>query len=161
MKLEVELLLKEYDTVLSGYAMLLDFRLINLPVKADAITLLPAVIHLNGEDKKLEEVAGVGLRADDVLDIYPYHEDLILPIGQAITDIHPEYRQEVKTLHVDDRQEDFKYLSLTIPEVDQPRHDLLLQGVDACADVTNTQTEAAKALYTVKLQKQLFERPDD
>lgn len=161
MKLEVEMLQKEYENVLSGYAMLLAFRLINLCVKADATILLPTIVYVNGEEKKMEDVADVGMRAEDVLDIYPFHEDLIKPIGVAVAEIHPELKQKLETIHVDEQQKDFKYLSLTIPEVDKNRHDILLEGVDAFADLAKGQTDAAEARYTVRLEKELFGRPAD
>lgn len=161
MKLEVEMLQKEYENVLSGYAMLLAFRLTNLCVKADATILLPAIVHVNGEEKKIEDVADVGMRAEDVLDIYPFHEDLIKPIGVAVAEIHPELKQKLEKIHMEEQQKDFKYLSLTIPEVNKNRHDILLEGVDTFADLAKGQTDAAKARYTVRLEKELYGRSED
>lgn len=161
MKLEIEMLQKEYESVLSGYAMLLAYRLMNLCVKADANSLLPAVVYVKGSAKKIEEVADVGIRSEDVMEVYPFHEDLINPIGLAIKEVHPEFKQKLETIHIEEAKKDFKYLSLTMPEVDQPRHDVLLQGVDVCADVTKGQTEAAKVQYTARLEKELLDSPGE
>ena len=161
MKLEIEMLQKEYENVLSGYAMLLAYRLMNLCVKADAASLLPAVVYVNGKEKKIEDVANVGMRAEDVMEVYPFHEDLIKPIGLAVAEIHPEFKQKLESIHMEEQQKDFKYLSLTMPEVDKNRHDILLQGVDAFADLAKGQSDAAKARYTIRLEKELYGRPTD
>lgn len=161
MKLEVEFLQKEYDGVLSGYTMLLALRLTNLAVKASAVTLLHAGIMVKGEKKKIEEVSNVGVRNEDVMEIYPFHEDLIHPIGKAVMEIHPEFKQSIETFPTDNQQKDFTYLRLTMPEVDDNRHDLLLKGVDACLDVTTAQFKAAQIKYTARMEAEMFERKDE
>ena len=161
MKLEVEFLLHECESVLGGYAVLYVLRLINLCVKADATTLLPAVIEFKGSEKKIEEVAKVGMRVEDELEVYPFHEDLILPIGKAIAEIHPEFKQEIEVRHIESQDKDFKYMRLIMPEVNKERHDLLLEGVDALYDVAKGQLDAAKAKYTLKVGKELIGRPED
>ena len=162
MKLEVELLHKEYESVLSGYAILLSFRMYNLCVKAHPVILLPVVVKVKGTEQKLEDIAQVGLRAEDQLDIYPSHEDLIVPIGQGIAELHPELKQSIEAIHVDEPEpKDFKYLRLTMPEVDKARHDLLLEGVDAYYEVAKGQLDVAKVKYVARMEKSIFGQPKE
>lgn len=156
MKLEVENLHGEYINVLNGYAVRLMYRLINLVVKADANTLLPAVIKIKGEEKKIEEVADVGMGSDYEMGVFPFQEDFLMPIGHAIMEVHPEFKQNVKILRLEDQQKDYQYLSLVMPDVDKDRHDLLLKGVDACLDEVKGQTEWAKGRYAVRLERELI-----
>ena len=107
MKIEVENLCAEYENVLSGYAVLLMYRYINLVVKADANTLLQAVIKIRGEEKKIEEVADVGMRSEDRMEIYPHDDNFLMPIGHAIMEVHPEFKQNVELFHLDEEKEDF------------------------------------------------------
>lgn len=172
MKLEVELLQKDYENVLSGYAVMLTFRLHNLCVKANPVILLPVVVNVHGMEKTIEEVGKVGLRSDDQMEIYPIHEDLIVHIGQGVAEIHPELKQSVEAIPLnapeqegsrepEQGQNEFKYLRLTVPEVDKNRRDLLLKGVDAYHDEANTQMDAAKVKYTALLQKEMFGQSKD
>lgn len=160
MKSEVENLCSEYENVLSGYAVLLMYRFINLSVKADANTLLQAVIQIRGEEKKIEEVADVGMRSEERMEIYPHDESFLMPIGHAIMEVHPEFKQNVEIFQLEEDKV-FKYLSLTMPDVDKNRHDLLLQGVDAFFDEAKGQTEFAKGKYTIRLERALLNSPEE
>ncbi|MBO4811124.1 MAG: ribosome recycling factor [Prevotella sp.] len=161
MKLEIEILQREYENVLSGYAALLTFRFVNLCVKAEPAALLPAAIMVKGEEKKLEEVAQVGVKSDDQMDVYPFHEDLIMPIGKAVMEIHPEFKQSLETIHVETQNKDMKFLRLTMPEVNGDRRDVLNTGVEAFFNEAKTQSDQSKAKYLQRLAKEIYELPKD
>ena len=161
MKLEVEFLHKEYDGVLTGYTMLLALRLANLAVKANAITLLHAAVMVKGEKKKIEEVSNVGVRNEDIMEIYPFHEDLIHAIGKAVMEIHPEFKQSIEIIKMDEQQKDYTFLRLTMPEVDDNRHDTLLKGVDAYQEATKAQFQAARVKYTARMEREMFGRKEE
>lgn len=161
MKLEVQMQLKEYDSVLSGYTFLLAFRLMNLCVKAEPASLLPVVVLFNGNEKKIEEVANVGIKADDQLDVYPFHEDLIIPIGKAILDAHPEFKQSLETAKIPKHEKELKFIRLTMPEVDDARRKVLLEGVDTFHDATKGQFDVAKTKYNIRIEKELYNATKD
>ena len=161
MKLDVELQIKEYDGVLSGYTVLLVFRLMNLCVKAEPASLLPAVVLFRGAEKKIEEVANVGVMADDQLDVYPFHDELLVPIGQAIMDVHPEFRQELKNVKIENQEKELNFIRLHMPEVNDDRKKVLLDGVDNFAKVTKEQLDAAKSKYKVRVDQKLYKSSKD
>ena len=161
MKLDVELQIKEYDGVLSGYTVLLVFRLMNLCVKAEPASLLPAVVLFRGAEKKIEEVANVGIMADDQLDVYPFHDELLVPIGQAIMDVHPEFRQELKNVKIENQEKELNFSRLHMPEVNDDRKKVLLDGVDNFAKVTKEQLDATKSKYKVRVDQKLYKSSKD
>ena len=161
MKLDVELQIKEYDSVLSGYTVLLVFRLMNLCVKAEPASLLPAVVLFRGAEKKIEEVANVGVMADDQLDVYPFHDELLVPIGQAIMDVHPEFRQELKNVKIENQEKELNFIRLHMPEVNDDRKKVLLDGVDNFAKVTKEQLDATKSKYKVRVDQKLYKSSKD
>ena len=161
MKLDVELQIKEYDGVLSGYTVLLVFRLMNLCVKAEPASLLPAVVLFRGAEKKIEEVANVGVMADDQLDVYPFHDELLVPIGQAIMDVHPEFRQELKNVKIENQEKELNFIRLHMPEVNDDRKKVLLDGVDNFAKVTKEQLDATKSKYKVRVDQKLYKSSKD
>lgn len=161
MKLDVELQIKEYDGVLSGYTVLLVFRLMNLCVKAEPASLLPAVVLFRGAEKKIEEVANVGIMADDQLDVYPFHDELLVPIGQAIMDVHPEFRQELKNVKIENQEKELNFIRLHMPEVNDDRKKVLLDGVDNFAKVTKEQLDATKSKYKVRVDQKLYKSSKD
>jgi ribosome recycling factor len=161
MKLDVELQIKEYDGVLSGYTVLLVFRLMNLCVKAEPASLLPAVVLFRGAEKKIEEVANVGVMADDQLDVYPFHDELLVPIGKAIMDVHPEFRQELKNVKIENQEKELNFIRLHMPEVNDDRKKVLLDGVDNFAKVTKEQLDATKSKYKVRVDQKLYKSSKD
>lgn len=161
MKLDVELQIKEYDSVLSGYTVLLVFRLMNLCVKAEPASLLPAVVLFRGAEKKIEEVANVGVMADDQLDVYPFHDELLVPIGKAIMDVHPEFRQELKNVKIENQEKELNFIRLHMPEVNDDRKKVLLDGVDNFGKVTKEQLDAAKSKYKVRVDQKLYKSSKD
>ena len=154
MKLDLEIVLSEYENVLGGYTGLFCFRLINLCVKADPSCLLPAVIKVRGQEMKIEQVAKVGIRADDQLDVYPLHEDLMLPISKGIMEIHPEFKMSEEKAKLDNGK-DYRYLRFTMPEVNKDRRDVLNNGVEVFFNECKTQGDTAKQKYALKMKNEM------
>ena len=67
MKLELEMTLTEFDHVLSGYTALLNLRLMNLCVKAEAAALLAVEVPFKGEKKRIEDVAKVAIPTGSIV----------------------------------------------------------------------------------------------
>ena len=48
----------QLEEKLTGYVAMLNFKFLNLCVKAEEASLLPVTVNVDGASKKLEEVAG-------------------------------------------------------------------------------------------------------
>ena len=151
MKLELEMTLAEYDRVLSGYTALLNLRLMNLCVKAEAAALLAVQIPFKGEKKRIEDVAKIAIPSDEYMEIYPIHEDLIEPITQSVLEVHPEFKPSRESVHITEQDKDYRFVRFTMPDVDDNRRDVLNAGVDVCLSATKAQIDAAKQRYTFRL----------
>lgn len=136
----------------SGYVALLIYRYGNLCVEADPLSLLPVEIEIEGETKKMEEVAQVAVHEKVHFIINPIYEEDIFAIGQAIQQQHPEFKQEVRTFEgYDDDDPEGKYIFCTMPPVDSDRRKLLLTAVDTLYQECKAQMELAEATCTQKL----------
>ena len=134
---------------LSGYVAQLNFRFMNLCVKAEPMSLLSARFNIQGEEKPIEDVAQVSKKGDYQFMAIPNFEDDMAPLAVGIALKHPEFKQEYgeETVNVVDEQGDpqsvkVKYLLLTMPEVDNNRYDALKTAVDAAYNQCKAQMEA-------------------
>lgn len=161
--------LSQFDVLqekLVGHVVMLNFRYMNLCVKAEEASLLPVTVAIEGEQKKLEEVAMIGKKNDYEFMLVPNVDEDMLDIAKAVTMVHPEFKQKRDTIHVtgadDDGQEtegDVEYILLTMPEVDDERYDLLKQGVDLFYDECKGMMEAAIADSSAKMTMYLAGEP--
>ena len=113
MRRSIELLIGEMESKLGGYAGLLNYRFMNLCVKAEPAALLTVVVmSSDGERLNLEKVARARLANKFQYEIVPMSSDLLAPICKGFMDAHPEFKQEVVTPDDDHRiypnQEDEK-----------------------------------------------------
>lgn len=126
----VQRLFGEAKGKMNGYVALLTFRYSNLCVKADAISLLPVNVTIDGEDTNIENVADVAIPKNTVLAVIPKDTAHLNAIGNGILNAHPEFVMEVVQNKKSNDEED-KYLTFTMPEVDETRHSELSDGVDS------------------------------
>ena len=134
---------------MSGYVAQLNYRFMNLCVKAEPMSLLSARFNIQGEEKPIEDVAQVSKKGDYQFMAIPNFEDDMAPLAVGIALKHPEFKQEYgeETVNVVDEQGDpqsvkVKYLLLTMPEVDNNRYDALKTAVDAAYNQCKTQMKA-------------------
>ena len=134
---------------MSGYVAQLNFRFMNLCVKAEPMSLLSARFNIQGEEKPIEDVAQVSKKGDYQFMAIPNFEDDMAPLAVGIALKHPEFKQEYgeETVNVVDEQGNpqsvkVKYLLLTMPEVDNNRYDALKTAVDAAYNQCKTQMKA-------------------
>jgi ribosome recycling factor len=159
MKLEADILLRKYENVMGGYTSLLSFRLMNLCVKADPGSLLAVQVELYGEQKNIEDVAKVSVSADDTMDVYPLHEDLLTSIGKGVMHVHPEFKQSLQTVHIESKNKDLRFLRLVVPEVDDDRRDALNNAIDVFYNETKTQYEVNRNKYLIELNSVMKGEP--
>jgi hypothetical protein len=136
------------ESKLSGYVAQLNYRFMNLCVKAEPMSLLSARFNIQGEEKQIEDVAQVSKKGDYQFMAIPNFEDDMAPLAVGIALKHPEFKQEYgeETVNVVDEQGDpqsvrVKYLLLTMPEVDNNRYDALKTAVDAAYNQCKAQME--------------------
>ena len=167
MRRAVGTLLGERKNKMGGYAVLLQYRYMNMCVKAEPASLLSLeVIDREGERLDIEKAAFVMQRNDFQFEVVPKEEEFLFPICKAFVQAHPEFKQEViksadeDRLHIDDKEE--KHIIITMPEVDKNRRDLLMDGVSSLYDECGMQLDKTKSDYTVRLlSKMEGESPND
>lgn len=137
---------------LNGYVALLVYRYANLCIEADPLALLPIQVLVEGEMKKLEEVAQAAVHEKYHFIINPIFEEDLYAIGLAIEESHPEFKQEIKTWDgYEEGDPAGKYIFCTMPEVNKERHDIILQAVDALYDECKAKMDLAEQYCTAKL----------
>ena len=135
---------------LKGYVGALNYRYLNLCVKAEEASLLPIQVPIEDEFKNLEDVAYAGKRTGDDYSLYivPKIQDDMRDIQQAVMKFHPEFIQEVQKEKVnageDGGEQEVQLLRLKMPEVNDDRYDLLKQGVDTFYNMCKAEMEQAK-----------------
>ena len=145
-------LLEQAKRKMSGYAALMNYRFQNLSVKAEAEALLSFTANVSGEEVPIEKVARARLAAgrDDQFEIYPHDNSLLLPVIKGLFQAHPEYKIETPQIQ-DSEDPEERYILATMPEVDDNRHDLLMDAVSVLSDACDSQIEATFTLYTGKI----------
>ena len=165
-------IIKEFDMLgdaLSTLNAQFSYRLMNLCVKAEPVSLLSIEAMIEGEPQKLEECARIGKEDDYSFQIFPNYDDDISALAKAIFMDHPEFKQEMRTMQVDISEDESKpdmqdvyYIQVTMPEVDDNRYDVLKNGVKAFYEENKAQMEAVSAKYDTKLATLLdSESPED
>ena len=164
-------IIKEFDMLgdaLSTLNAQFAYRLMNLCVKADPVSLLSIEAMIEGESQKLEDCTQIGKEDDYSFQIFPNYEGDIPALAQAIFMDHPEFKQEMKTMRVDISTEEDKsdmqdvhYIQVTMPEVDDDRYDVLKNGVKAIYEENKAQMEAVSAKYDAKLATLLDGETDE
>ena len=151
MRRSIETLIDEMKTKMSGYVVLLQYRYMNLCVKAEAAALLSiTVIDEEGEEKDLEAVASAALGNEYQFEIYPNDKKMTYAISRGIKEAHPEFKIDIRTeddgnaSEEDDDQE--KVIVCTMPEVNKDRHDTLMDGVGTLYDQCKAKLDANHAI---------------
>lgn len=144
MRNKISSILGELESKVSGYVALLNFRYLNLCVKAEPAALLPITITIDKRKFELEQVADAAKPNDFQFIIFPKDQSILFEVGKGIAEMHPEFKQELvvedekgklKEVSDDDQDEKAeKFIRLTMPSVNKNRHDLLVEGVKGLYD---------------------------
>ena len=156
MRKAIEILIGEMESKLGGYAALLNYRFLNLCVKAEPVALIPISVRDNeGDTRNLEEVAFATLADKYTFEIIPKDPSLLFSICKGLMKDHPEFRQDVIT-PADDRRvfqndENEQHILCRVPEVNKDRHDFLMDAVKALYDQCKIEVDKTNAAYSAKL----------
>ena len=164
-------LLREFDDLgekLSSLNGIFAYRLRNLCVKAEEMSLLPIEVLIEGEPQKLEQCTTIGKEDDYSFMIIPKYDEDMEALGHAITIAHPEFKQEIKSMKVDavdqagnSKDVDVRYILVTMPEVDNDRYDVLKDGVKVANEECKAQMEAANTSADVRFAELAFGETDE
>ena len=156
-------IIKEFDMLgdaLSTLNAQFAYRLMNLCVKAEPVSLLSIEAMIEGEPQKLEACSQIGQEDEYSFQVYPNYDGDIPALAQAIYAEHPEFKQEMKTMQVNisadennPDMQDVHYINVTMPEVDDDRYDVLKNGAKTFYEENKAQMEAVSAEYDAKLAK--------
>ena len=134
---------------LNAYVSLMNYRFINLCVKAEVGSLLPVTV-ITDKECNLEDVAQIATPDEYHLDVYPNMSDYLQPIIDGIFDVHPEFKMEIQQVEYSDDKKD-KHLLYTMPEVNKERYDLLTSTAKVFYEECNLEIDKECALHTAGL----------
>jgi len=151
----------EFDKLaenLSNRSAVFGYKLMNLCVKAEEVSLLPIKVMIEGELQNLEECTQIAKKDEYSFMLFPTYEEDLVTIGKSVMMEHPEFKQKVETMTVDsideegkDQKVDIHYLLLTMPEVDDDRYDVLKDAVGLCYDQCKAEMQAVLTKGDLKL----------
>ena len=139
---------------MSGYVGLLNFRYLNLCVKAEIASLLPVIVFIDGQEANIEEVANVNMPNEYQLGVFPKDPSQLSDIIAAIYEAHPEFKMEKKSTG-DTEDESSQFVLYTMPEVDKERHDLLMDAVKSLYDECRSRLKTIYSEYQAKFAELL------
>ena len=153
-------IIKEFDQLgemLSNYCGMLSYRLKNLCVKAEEVSLLPIQVLIDGEMQNLEKCTTIAKKDDYSFMIFPNFDEDIETLGIGILRVHPEFKQKIESMKVDSSNEngqpkkiDVRYILVTMPDVDKNRYDVLKEGVKTCYNECKMQMDMANQKADVR-----------
>lgn len=134
------------------------YRLMNLCVKSEPVSLLPIVVIIEDELQKLEECAHISKDDDYTFKVFANYSSDIPAVAQGIFKAHPEFKQEMFNQEVEyvdedgeERVDQVPYILLTMPEVDDERYDVLKDGVKVVYEDTKVKMENVVVNADVKI----------
>lgn len=143
---------KEFERLgeaLSNTNAVFAYRLMNLCVKAEEVSLLPVQVLVDGELQKLEDCTTISKKDEYSFMIFPTYDEDLPALGQGLMRVHPEFKQKIESMKIDSvdingksEEMDVRYILVTMPEVDDDRYDVLKDGVKLCFDECKGQMDA-------------------
>lgn len=157
MRRNVEALIDEMKNKMSGYAVLLQYRYMNLCVKAEPVALLSiSVVDSEGDECDLESVALASKANDYQFELYPHDKKMVFAICKGIKEAHPEFKIDTRTEESDNASEGSQVVILcTMPEVNKDRRDTLIDGVGMLYNQCKAKLDANHAVYKTRLTAKL------
>lgn len=157
MRSKVFSLLNEAQQKMSGYAVYMNYKLINFSVLAEPAALLSVSVEINNDAVDIEEVADVAIPEDDQFALIPKESENMFAICKAVGIQHPEYKIEQKKIDEESDAEDPEmYILCTMPEMDENRHDFGMDYVKTVYDEAIAKIDLVNGAYTAKIAKALM-----
>ncbi len=144
---------EQFDKKLYGHVMMLNYRMSNMCIKADPVSLLPVTIFLAGSAFNFEDVAEVSKPDEFTFDVVPKNQNNLQNIIAGIFDMHPEFKMELKEEYDLVTDKDVTHIIYTMPEVNKDRRKLMTDAVK----LFHTECKASIDLEYTQLQARLVE----
>lgn len=164
-------IIKEFDQLgemLSNYCGMFSYRLKNLCVKAEEVSLLPIQVMIDGEMQNLEKCTTIAKKDEYSFMIFPNFDEDIEILGMGILRVHPEFKQKIESMKANSSDEngkpkevDIRYILVTMPDVDDDRYDVLKDGVKVCYEECKQQMDAVNAKADIKFAELTPGESDD
>ena len=162
---------REYDLYgedLSGHCARFSYRLMNLCVKAEEVSLLPVEVLVEGELQKLEECSQIAKKDEYSFMVVPNFEEDMPAIAQGILFEHPEFKQDIESFTLDSVDEEghsiqseVPYLLLTMPKVDDERYKVLKDSAKLLYDECKAAMELSSTKADAKLSPLMADESED
>ena len=169
MKRSISSLVDQFLEKDTTYVSIMNFKFLNLCVKAEECSLIPVKVNIEGDSKNLENVASIA-KNDDEYSFYivPNFEEDMKSICEGIALVHPEFRQKIETIKLDAVDDELhrgeregQLLHVIMPPVDDDRYDALKDGVDFFYNECKVQMESALVKTTAEITLQAVDEPLD
>jgi hypothetical protein len=148
----------QYGDDLSGHCARFSYRLMNLCVKAEEVSLLPVEVLIDGDLQRIEECSKIAKKDEYSFMVVPDYEEDLPAVAQGVFLEHPEFKQTIESMTVEGVDEEGKpvssdvpYLLLTMPKVDNERYKVLKDSAKLLYDECKAAMELATAGADVKL----------
>ena len=149
---------EQYGDDLSGHCARFSYRLMNLCVKAEEVSLLPVEVLIDGDLQRIEECSKIAKKDEYSFMVVPDYEEDLPAVAQGVFLEHPEFKQSIESMTVEGVDEEGKpvssdvpYLLLTMPKVDNERYKVLKDSAKLLYDECKAAMELATAGADVKL----------
>ena len=139
---------------MGAYIALLNYRYMNLCVKAELGALMPVNVYIGDGVYNIEDVANINNPTEFQFGVFPMNENNYQCIIQGIYEAHPEFKMEIKTTDGSE-DADKRFILYTMPEVDKNRHDLLEEGIKTLHEECCTRIEALYAEFMARITENL------
>lgn len=164
-------IIREYDQLgedLSGHCARFSYRLMNLCVKAEEVSLLPIEVMIEGEAQKLEKCCSLAKKDDYSFMVVPNYQEDLPAVAQGVMMEHPEFKQSYDTLDIDSadangnpKKVGLRYLLLTMPEVNDERYKVLKNGAEAFYNECKAAMEYSNTKADMKITPLLAGESED
>jgi len=170
MRRSIKIILGELDGKLTGHAGLLNYRYMNLCIKAEPAALLSLIItDIEDNVYNIEDVADTMIPDDFTFVFVPKEMEMLPFIQKGIAETHPEFKQDVIKPQEDEHffvasSADYdkeRHIVCKMPEVDNNRYDVLKQSVKALYDERMVEMDKVKAEYTKTLSERTANLPKE
>ena len=158
----------QLEEKLTSYVAMLNFRFMNLCIKAEEASLLPINVIIEGANKKLEQVSLIAKKDEYSFMVIPHIDGELKDVAQGIAMTHPEFKQDVESLHIEAHDaegnpmdRDVPYILLTMPEVNDDRYDFLKQAVDTFYQECKTLMDKATAQAKGQIAMNIIGEPEE
>lgn len=156
MKRSTLTILSEYNNAVTGYVTLYTYRLANLCIKADPVSLLGVTINTDGLVRNIDDVAVVASGDNEYeMKVVPMDESNLMLIGKGIAEEHIEFKQELDTLVLDGDIE-CKYIKLSMPEVNEERKKAMHNAVKLLHDECVAKVKASTAFNLGRMAAEML-----